>query len=825
MKAEAVALLRVLQGGRQYTVPIYQRTYSWGKEQVARLWEDVLSAGEAGRAHFTGSLVYVTTTEDDMSDVTEALLIDGQQRLTTTMLLLIALVRRLQQSGGFKVEQNDSTLSVSAESVRKNLLVNADVSGRLHHKLVLTKRDRETLARLIGSLEDVHTPLPVDSSPPVLDALAFFEKRLAAPGVDLATVYAGLQRLQVVRVALKDSEDDPQLIFDSMNSTGLDLTEADRIRNYVLMKFKGQEQDKLYEEQWFPMERVFDGAEKDAFDRFIRDFLSIRSRVAVPARLNEVYAAFKGHVEQDGPADTGDVKVLVRELAQAARYYAALLDPQANEPDSQVRRALLSLRALDLDVWYPLVLDTYAAWQAKDLTTDEFVELLGVLESYLYRRWVCGLGTQGLNKFFPALPAQLRGQPHLQAFKDALYQQRTYLRFPDDDDFRREIMTRDLYARRHFSRYTLGRLENWQDKEPINPSDYTIEHVLPQNKALRQEWRDMLGANWGEIQARYLHTLGNLTLTGYNSEYGDRPFAEKRDMPKGFKESHLSLNQELSKLSEWNEKRILERAERLAARAMSIWPMVQPSDELIERLAAPAEKSGYTLDSHLAGLEPALRVLVDEVREGLLGLHADVQEVPTKTYVAYKVGTNFCDLVPQPEFGRVKCWLNLPFTSLDDPHGLARDVSEIGHQGNGEAEVVVGPGTSLEVFLDLAQQALNYQLARQEGVEAQMAVLPQEVQNVLAALNTRLTALEGVTRKVNKWTLTYRRSRLFAELVPRKDHLTLRIRQLGKAPDAGIWTATRWPNWWQTSLSTTQELEAAWPAVLAAYTQHGKGSA
>lgn len=842
MKAEAVQLFKVLQGGRQYRVPIYQRTYSWGQEQVERLWSDVLEAGREGRPHFTGSVVYVTTSDDDMADVTQALLIDGQQRLTTTVLFLVALVRRLHETGGFKVEKDGSTVSVTAENLRKNLLVNPDVSGLLHHKLVLTQRDRDTLSRLLDSLEHAHTPLPADPSPRVLDTLNFFTAQLQKPGVDLAEVYAGLQRLQVVRIALKAGEDDPQLIFDSMNSTGMDLTEADRIRNYVLMKFAGPAQEKLYADFWFPMERQFEGAEPDAFDRFIRDYLSLHSKNPVPARLNEVYRAFKHYVEKE--QGTPGLEPLVRDLAQAARYYAALLNPEAHEKDSEVKRALLSLRSLDLDVWYPLVLDAYTAWQTGELPQADFLGVLSVLETYLYRRWVCGVGTQGLNKFFPALPGQLRGHPYLQAFQDQLYQQRSYLRFPTDDEFSRELTARDLYTRRTLSRYTLGRLENFGSKEPVNPGNYTIEHILPQNKNLSAEWRAMLGEHWQEVQGRYLHTLGNLTLTGYNAEYSDRPFLEKRDLMgsgqqgQGFKSSHLLLNQELAELSEWNEQRIQERAQRLVGRALLIWPMVTPSPELLAaQTVRSASRDLPTLDRHLHNLAPALRVRFDELRELLLGL-PDVEEVPTTQYVAYKIrGTNFCDVVPQPALGTVKCWLNLPFPALDDPHGLARDVTHIGRAGNGNAEVVVRPDTSLDAFFELVQQALNYQLARTAVAPAPapvhtvadtLAQLSGESITALGAFEQALLDLDPqLTRYTTQYYVGYGRP-LLVSGVPRSGMIRVEV----QPRDPDVLPAEVFAGWearsrdrWTLSLVSPADAERALPLVRAAHAQMAQGLA
>ncbi|MBB6097904.1 uncharacterized protein with ParB-like and HNH nuclease domain/predicted transport protein [Deinobacterium chartae] len=715
MKAKESKLLKFLQGEKQFLVPIYQRKYSWQRAQCEQYWNDLLMAGRSERvqSHFLGAVVYIGHGVYSASDVSQLLVIDGQQRLTTTTLLMIALARALDAGREIFLETgaNDGTITtmrVTASRIRENYLVNRHEEGSdSYHKLLLTSTDRDALRRLVDG-----APLADAPSTRLLENLAFFEERLRTPDLDLRDVYKGLQKLVIVDVALEQGHDNPQLIFESMNSTGLDLSQADLIRNYVLMGLEPKEQTRLYRTYWSRMEALLSAPERqpDDFDRFVRDYLSLRGSSSVPARLKDVYAAFKKHVQTQPGLATAD---LVSDLHTAAVRYAALLDPQRHEADPEVRRALLDLHALELDVWYPFGLHAYGAWQGGHLDKPEFLQVLRLLESYLFRRWVSGLGTQGLNKFFPALPAQLDESAYLDSFRDVLYAQRSYLRFPHDEEFKRGLTTRSIYTPRHLCRYTLRKLENDGHKEPVNPANYTIEHILPQNEDLSEAWREMLGPDWRDVQDRYLHTLGNLTLTGYNSELSDRPFLEKRDMPGGFKDSHLRLNHELAGLDGWDAERIEARANRLAEQATRVWPMVQPTPELLARVQARREeRSERTVEDHLRGTSPELRELFDELREALLGMHPNATEIATSTYVAYKVGTNFCDVQIRPGVSRLVVWLNLPFKDLNDPLGLARDVSRIGHNGNGEAEVTLEPGVNLDAFLSLAQQALERHLAR-----------------------------------------------------------------------------------------------------------------
>lgn len=824
MKAKESKLLKFLQGEKQFHVPLYQRTYSWLRPQCEQYWHDLLTAGQDDKvdAHFMGAVVYIGRGVYNTSDITQMLVIDGQQRLTTTTLLLLALARHLGPQGEIVLisEADDGTVSetrITAARLRENYLINRHEDGNDgFYKLLLTQSDRETLQRLLSD-----GPLPAPPSSRVVENLRFFEEKLADHDVDLRDVYRGLQKLVVVDVALEQGKDNPQLIFESMNSTGLDLTQSDLIRNFVLMGLEAKEQNKLYRDYWKPMEDRFAGRKPEDFDRFVRDYLSLRQPSNTPERLDKVYVAFKRHAMSHK-----DTPELVKDLADMAQYYAVLLDPSALEKDADVRQALLDVAALKLDVVFPFFLQVYADWKENVISKDELLQILRITESYLYRRGICGIGSQGLNKLFPDLPRRIEQSNYVQSFQDALYELKTYLRFPRDAEFREALRHRDLYQVKRLCGYTLLKLENHDHREPISLGNLTIEHVMPQTENLSPEWLAMLGPDAEQVQGRYLHTLGNLTLTAYNSELSARPFAEKRDMKGGFKDSHLRLNAALAQLNEWNEEEIKKRAEQLSEKAAQVWVGLQPSDEAKERAEAKGQRTPRperSLEDHLNGASTELRELFEDVREGLLKLHEDAAEHPLSVYIGYKVGTNFCDITVQPSANNLRCWLNMPFEKLVDQSGRARDVTNIGHHGNGDVEIILRPGDDTEWFTGLAQQALEYQGSQETGRNGpNLSGISSEALKVLEDIRDRLRNL-GVQPTEFKNHYVFTDNVNFMEIYPRRNWMRVWVKQ--PLTDLSPEEQQKWEkggnyaNWVVRNVTSTADIEQVWQVIQKAYEQ------
>jgi len=342
------------------------------------------------------------------------------------------------------------------------------------------------------------------------------------------------------------------------------------------------------------------------------------------------------------------------------------------------------------------------------LSREDFVAAVRLIESYVLRRAICSIPTNSMNKTFATFSRALKKDRYLKSIQVYFLQLPSYRRFPNDEEFRRELKSRDLYNFRSRS-YWIRRLENYGRKERVQVDEYTIEHIMPQNENPSTVWKTELGIEWKRIHETWLHTLGNLTLTGYNSEYSDRSFAEKRDMPGGFKESPLKLNKGLGQLDQWNEETIKERASRLAEIALNVWAMPKLTTDTLEAYRTKATASGYTIEDHPSLLTGTVHELFEAFRKEVLALDPCVTEEFLKLYVAYKAETNFVDVVPQAK--RLILSLNLHFSDINDPRGLCKDVSDVGCWGNGDVKVGLGSLNELPYVIGLVRQSFEHQMS------------------------------------------------------------------------------------------------------------------
>ena len=546
---------------------------------------------------------------------------------------------------------------------------------------------------------------PTDQSLRVTGNFAFFEEQVQNLGADLPALCHGLAKLVVVDIALSRDQDNPQLIFESMNSTGRELSQADLIRNFILMGLERAHQTRLYEDHWRPMEVGF-GQEGygSHFDSLMRHYLTLKTG-EIP-NVRAVYEAFKSHARTPDIAAAG-VDALVADIHAFAGYYCAMA--LGKEADKKLAEAFRDLRELKVDVAYPFLLELYDDYATGILERTDFEAAVRLVEAYVFRRAVRAIPTNSLNKTFATFGRALQKDRYLESVQAHLLTLPSYRRFPGDDEFKRELMVRDLY---NFPRrsYWLRRLENDGRKERVPVDEYTIEHILPQNENLSAKWRDELGPEWQRIQETWLHTLGNLTLTGYNAEYSDRPFSEKRDMKGGFRESPLKLNEGLSSLVKWDEAAIKNRAGRLAALAAGVWAVPSLQAEVLESYRPRGEKAaGYTIDDHpQLAIGSPMRDLFEIFRKDVLALDPCVSEEFLKLYVAYKAETNFVDIVPQKS--RLRLSLNMQFYELHDPKGLAKDVTNRGRWGNGDVEVDLSKPEELPYVMGLVRQAFEKQM-------------------------------------------------------------------------------------------------------------------
>lgn len=563
LQAGETTLNKLLNTSRQFIVPIFQRNYSWQKSQYEQLWFDILRASKfkEKQNHFIGSIVYI-----DMGTPAgrpqQLLLIDGQQRLTTISILLCAIKDYVQK---FNLE----TKLINLAKIKNQFLYNSDEIDEDRYKLLLNVQDKETYIKLIdNTIFTVNKP-----ATNIIKCYEFFYERIEdfiKQHGQIDEIYAGIFKLSLVSISLDKDSDNPQMIFESMNSTGKDLSQTDLLRNYLLMDLTPEKQTRLYKTYWKPMEELFgeDIYKNDVnkFDYFIRDFLTLKSDTGYICKINNVYENFKRYY-----LDNNCEKFAVlKDLFTYAKYYACIDLLQEN--DDELKLYWQEFKKLDSHVVYPFLLNLYDDYSRQILIKEDFKKILQVVISYLWRRAICEIPTNSLSKTFATLYQAVDKDDYVNSVIKAFVFKSSYKRFPSDYEVREKLQTKDIY---HFRlrKYLLEALENYYHKEPIdlNTANYTIEHIMPQNIEHNLLWQQMLGEDWQEVHSLYLHTLGNLTITGYNAEMSNKSFGEKVNGESGFKHSHLKLNESIAQSDVWNKKAIQRRTNILTDIILKIW--------------------------------------------------------------------------------------------------------------------------------------------------------------------------------------------------------------------------------------------------------------
>ncbi|MFT2642774.1 DUF262 domain-containing protein [Helicobacter pylori] len=682
MKADSTTLLNFIKDNQknQLVIPIYQRVYSWEKEQCKQLWDDIIKIGGDDKmdGHFIGSILYVL---DGITHSNNALLIiDGQQRLTTITLLLTALRDHLIDE-------------VKRKEIEDHYLINSDKDGDKKFRLILSESDKDTLLSLI----DKDKRKPSEPSSKIVENFKLFEEWISKNTDKLETIFKGLEKLMIVYIALKKGKDEPQLIFESMNSKGMELAQTDLIRNYILMGLEPEKQKIFYNKYWRAMEEKFE-QNKKLFDRFVRHYLTIKTR-EIP-NISKVYVALKDYRQKEGIG----IEDLLKDLQKYCGYFCQIAFKK--EDDKELNNALSFLVDLEMDVIYPLLLELYSDYKDRVLSKDDFKHSIALIESYICRRAVCELGTNSLNKVFPSFTKHIQKDEYFKSLEAHFVYLTNNQRFPNNDEFKDCFITIDFYKFQK-KEYFFKRLEIFDTKEPVNTQKCTIEHIMSQTLTA-EEWKKDLGENFQEIHNKYLHTIGNLTLTGYNQEYSNKSFQEKRDMEKGFKQSPLRLNQSLRDLKSFGEEEIKKRANDLADLALKIWTYPKLDAETLEKYKPKKDKEKKVYDLSSYKFSPHSRELFDILSKEIKALDERITEKFNQEYISCMFDKNFVDIVVQTK--DLKLYLNMPFNELQDEKNLARDMTNKGHLGNGDVEVKLETKENIPYCLGLIKQALEKQM-------------------------------------------------------------------------------------------------------------------
>jgi len=546
MKANDTQITVFLEGRKQFLVPLFQRTYSWKRRHVARLWEDIENTQDRDEpGHFFGSFVTMPIPAS-ASGVRKYTIIDGQQRLATVFILLAALRNRIVELRP-DYEKKDE--------INETYLVNK-YHPEDKYKVVSTQADRDQFFAIIDELdprlEDDHL---------VAKCYRFFRDRLLkVQDLDelIAIKDTMLHKFCVVDIRL-ESDDNPYLIFESLNATGTPLTQADLVRNYLFMGIEESKQQEVYERLWFPMQQEL----QDHLEPFIRHYLAMDGSIP---DFRRIYATLKEAADRQRRGDAGVMDTLV-ELSKYSGYYHRFLSPE-NESRKELRNYFGKLKRLRVTTSYPLLLRLYEDYANNTISSDDFRGCLKAIETYIVRRAVCGIPTNVLNRYLPTVYNALDQDNLVESLRTKLRSDTGARRMPDNDEFERCLKQRKLFGNR-ILRYLLEEIEKFENREVVDFETLQVEHIMPQT--LSDEWKMELGSDWELSHGKWVDTLGNLTLTGYNPEYSNRLFLEKRDMSRGFRDSGLQLNRDLARLDRWTANQIVERAEKLSRIASKMW--------------------------------------------------------------------------------------------------------------------------------------------------------------------------------------------------------------------------------------------------------------
>ena len=568
MKASETKVEDFLSSNKtQFVIPVYQRNYDWSTSQCKQLLDDILEVGTSKKmnAHFIGSVVYVHDDVYTSSRIKELTIIDGQQRLTTLTLIYLALYR-------LAIEMKNEAL---VNEISETYLINKFAPEEEKLKLRPTENNDRAIKYLLRSDSDEEF---TDFSK-VIDNFNYFNSRITEENFEF--VLNGLSKLMFVEISLDREKDDPQRIFESLNSTGLELSQADLIRNYILMGLNRRDQNKIYNNYWEIIEKLAkdESLNTSKVSDFIRDYLTLVNN-KIPNK-SKVYLEFKAKFPT---SNLDELEKNLLPIKSLVKYYNKLLNPK-NETDKDIRLQLEYINRLEINVAYPFLMKVYEDYSENIIDKAIFINVLDFIQSFTWRRFIVGLPTNALNKIFMTLYEKMDREDYLISLQKWLLQRPGSQRFPKNKEVIESLKLKDVYNIKSKNRtYLLERLENFENKEPViidGNTDITIEHIFPQNPD--PKWKIDLGTDdYNLVKETYLNTIGNLTLSGNNGKLGNKPFLYKRDLEKaGYKDSRLWLNKYLSILDKWDKTEIERRFDLLAERFLKIWKI--PTLEIDDR--------------------------------------------------------------------------------------------------------------------------------------------------------------------------------------------------------------------------------------------------
>lgn len=582
---------------------------------------------------------------------------------------------------------------IRAEEWKEDYLINRNKNINEKYKLCLTKQDRESFIDIVeeNSNIEIKSKRIKENYEFFLDAIKTFLKNNDNKHDKL---FKGIRQLKVVWVSIDADTENPQIIFESLNSTGMDLSQSDLIRNFILMGKKSNIQEDLYNKYWYEMEKMFGDNYNNYFDSFMRDYLTIKN-TRIP-NINDVYKEFKVYFKRE---ENNKVEDILQEIYTYATYFITIKDEK--ETDKDLLEYIKLIKQLKVDVCYPFLMVVYNDYNNHIIDKNVLVNILKTIESYVFRRSVCGLSTNALSAIFAILYNKIEKKEtmdeYLESFYIALLNYGGKWRFPKDYEFEEQLTTQDFYNTKH-KKYWLDRVENFNRKEKININDYSVEHIMP--KKINKDWNFIDEDSHG----KYLHRIGNLTLTGYNSEMSNKSFLEKKKA--GFNESPLRLNAYLQKVEKWDIEEIEKRGKELAKKMLNIWEIPAVDVNKLKEAKEKKREKNYTLEEHTNLQSPYVNGLFTELKNKILAIDENIEEDILKKYIAYKInGNNFVCIEAQSS--RLKIHIDIDISEVKDNKNICKDMKNFGHWGSGNTQFMIDKEGDINYGIDLINQAFN----------------------------------------------------------------------------------------------------------------------
>jgi len=623
MTANQKQFTRFLEGSDKYfIIPVYQRNYDWKEEHCMQLYNDLIDISKTNRTHFLGSIVSIYY--EDGGNGSEYLIIDGQQRLTTLSLLLLAIYKVIDNG----LLQTD----VNKEQIKDEYLINKYSKKRV--RLEPIENDKKALELLFEQEDDY-----ISDSNITINFMRFYE-RILKEEITIKELFKAIKQLVIVDIELKKGEDDPQLIFESLNSTGLDLAEADKIRNFILMDKKYDTQIYLFKNYWSKIEKLLTA---EVLSSFIRDYLTMKT-TSIPKK-DKVYIDFKNYSEkyrfQNNPEE------LLKDLLYYANIYSNFLNPKHD--NQKINIVMKEIVEFKKTVTYPYFLHLFHEYKQNSISDITIIKSLELIRNYIFRRLICGSNNNIFTSLFPNLHKEVVNLAKNDKNKDNYYEylvialidkQKNEI-FPRDDEFKTNFKNKDIYKSKD-TKYLLYSLESLNNRELVPISHLSIEHIMPQK--ITEEWKNELGVDFEKIHNKYLHTIGNLTLTGYNETLSNKSFTFKKNM---FKISAIKLNTYFSNIEYWNKLEIEKRAEYIFNKiALKIWFLPEINKDL-QKKANYENKYGFLEEFKSTKRKIHKIIILDEIlivdkwKEGFEQISKFLYEYNTLLFESFLSDNNF----------------------------------------------------------------------------------------------------------------------------------------------------------------------------------------